>query len=364
MPNIEIRSLGACYQGRPILKSVSLEIRAGELFFLIGPSGCGKTTLLRLIAGFLEADHGDILFDGQSLLSLPPHRRETAMVFQSYALWPHRTVAANIAFGLEARGIPSKQISARVEEALQQVQLEGFGPRQIGELSGGQQQRVALARALIVRPRCLLLDEPLSNLDARLRKGVREEIRRICKDHGLTTIYVTHDREEALSLADRLAVMVQGQVLQVGPPDEVYRRPVQRTVAEFLGETNLLPGFLEAPPKSAVPRILRCAEKTVLLENGQDTRAFPAAQPVLLSIRPEFLSFGVAPESLACVTFEGIVRARSFEGATVRYRLELQGGETLEILTLNDAKSLRQSGDRAAVFVPLDDVVLLEPDSL
>ena len=362
MPNIEIRSLGASYQGRRILKSVSLEIKAGELFFLIGPSGCGKTTLLRLIAGFLQPDQGDIFFDGQSLLSLPPHRRETAMVFQSYALWPHLTVADNIAFGLEARGLSSKQVASRVAEALQQVQLGGFGPRRIGELSGGQQQRVALARALIVRPRCLLLDEPLSNLDARLRKGVREEIRRICKDHGLTTICVTHDREEALSLADRLAVMVQGEVLQVGKPDEVYRRPSHRMVAEFLGETNLLPAYLEASPASAVPRRLHYGETTLLLEHWPTTHGFPGAQSVLLSIRPEFLRFGVAPKSVPSVTFEGIISSRSFEGSTVRYRLGLQGGAMLEILTLTGSESLRQSGEHATVFAALDDVVLLQPD--
>lgn len=193
------------------LDRLDLEIAAGELFFLLGPSGCGKTTLLRAIAGFHLPDEGQIRFDGEEVTGLPPHKRDTGMMFQSYALWPHLNVYRNVAFGLEERRVPKAELKARVEAALAMVHLEGLGERRIHQLSGGQQQRVALARALVVRPRCLLLDEPLSNLDAKLRVEMRSEIRRLCKEHGLTTLYVTHDQKEALAMADRIAVLQAGR---------------------------------------------------------------------------------------------------------------------------------------------------------
>lgn len=193
------------------LDRLDLEIAAGELFFLLGPSGCGKTTLLRAIAGFHLPDEGQIRFDGEEVTGLPPHKRDTGMMFQSYALWPHLNVYRNVAFGLEERRVPKAELKARVEAALAMVHLEGLGERRIHQLSGGQQQRVALARALVVRPRCLLLDEPLSNLDAKLRVEMRSEIRRLCKEHGLTTLYVTHDQKEALAMADRIAGLQAGR---------------------------------------------------------------------------------------------------------------------------------------------------------
>lgn len=241
MVALSIRQLSKRFGEQTVLDAIDLRIAAGELFFLLGPSGCGKTTLLRHLAGFLVPDAGAIWFGDQDVTQLPPHRRGTAMMFQSYALWPHLSVAGNIAFGLEERRLSRAEIAARVDEALALVQLGGLGERRIQQLSGGQQQRVALARALVVRPRCLLLDEPLSNLDARLRLEMRVEIRRICKEFGLTAVYVTHDQAEALSMADRLAVMVAGRLAQVGTPREVYRRPLDRRVAAFIGETNLLP---------------------------------------------------------------------------------------------------------------------------
>ena len=203
------------------LDQINLRIEPGELFFLLGPSGCGKTTLLRHIAGFYLPDEGRILFGEQDVTRVPPHRRDTGMMFQSYALWPHLTVAQNVAFGLEERKRPRAEIKERVAAALASVRMENFGDRKINQLSGGQQQRVALARALVIRPRCLLLDEPLSNLDAKLRGEMRQEIRRVCKEFGLTAIYVTHDQKEALSIADRLAVLEAGRLAQVGTPREV-----------------------------------------------------------------------------------------------------------------------------------------------
>ncbi len=224
------------------LDALDLEIARGELFFLLGGSGCGKTTLLRCIAGLEAPTAGKIFFGETDVTALAPHKREAAMVFQSYALWPHLTVGQNIAFGLEERKVPKAEIKMRVEEVLEMVRLGGYGDRSIDQMSGGQQQRVSLARALVVKPRCLLLDEPLSNLDAQLRVEMRREIRRIVKENGLTGIYVTHDQEEALAMADRMAVLSGGKIAQVGTPEEIYRTPVNAHVAAFIGETNLVEG--------------------------------------------------------------------------------------------------------------------------
>src|SRR5712671_2546615 len=221
-----------------VVNDVSLEIASQELFFLLGPSGCGKTTLLRLIAGFYQPDGGELFFGGKSMRNVPPHRRNTGMVFQNYALWPHLTVSENVAYGLEVRSVNTDEKNQRVAEALAIVQMEKFADRTPNQLSGGQQQRVALARALVIKPDVLLLDEPLSNLDARLRLELREEIRRIHAQTRITTIYVTHDQKEALSLADRMAVVREGVIEQTGDPRTIYRSPATRFVADFIGETN------------------------------------------------------------------------------------------------------------------------------
>jgi iron(III) transport system ATP-binding protein len=239
---IVIENLSKTFGDFLALDRVGLTIATGELFFLLGPSGCGKTTLLRHIAGFYQPDEGRILFDGKDVTRLAPHLRNTVMVFQNYALWPHLTVEKNVAFGLEERRLSRSEIDRRVAEVLRVVRLEDLAQRRIHEISGGQQQRVALARALVVRPACLLMDEPLSNLDSKLRMEMREEIRRICRDFQLTSIYVTHDQEEALSIGDRIAVLSAGKVLQIGAPAEIYRHPRNRFVAEFIGEANFLTG--------------------------------------------------------------------------------------------------------------------------
>jgi len=237
---IAIEKLAKRFGSIVALDCVDLNIEKGELFFLVGPSGCGKTTLLRHIAGFYQPDEGRILFDGEDVTFTPPHKRNAAMVFQNYALWPHLTVEKNVAFGLEERRLARSEIRTRVQEALLSVHLEHASQRKINELSGGQQQRVALARAMVVRPTCLLLDEPLSNLDAKLRLEMRTEIRRICQEHRLTAVYVTHDQQEALSVADRIAILQAGKILQTGTPMEIYRKPRSRMVAEFIGEANML----------------------------------------------------------------------------------------------------------------------------
>ncbi|AMR65415.1 ABC transporter ATP-binding protein [Aquipseudomonas alcaligenes] len=279
---ISIESLsmeyGAAGSGQLALDSVSLEIRDNEFFTLLGPSGCGKTTLLRLIAGFEQPSAGVIRLYGEPMQDLPPFRRPVNTVFQSYALFPHMTVAQNIGFGLEMQGKPKAEIAAAVEKMLALVKLPDVGNRRADQLSGGQQQRIALARALASRPRVLLLDESLSALDMKLRKDMQIELKRLQAETGITFIFVTHDQEEALTMSDRIAVMSKGRILQVGTPNEIYERPLNRTVADFIGETN----FLEADPFAGGARL---ADGQVLSLAGM-----PESGRITLAIRPERIS--------------------------------------------------------------------------
>jgi len=238
MSSIKIRNLSKKFDQKSVLKSLDLEIDAGEMVALLGPSGCGKTTTLKIISGLLEADKGDIKFDGVSVIKEPTEKRGAVLVFQEYLLFPHLTVLENIAFGLKMRGTPEDIREERVKELLELVNLPGHEKRYPEELSGGQQQRVALARALAVDPKVLLLDEPISNLDANLREEMRELIKKIHEEKKMTTIFVTHDREEALLVADRIAVMRNGNLEQVGTPEELYRKPVNKYVADFFGQTR------------------------------------------------------------------------------------------------------------------------------
>ena len=313
------------------LKGITVEVEQGELFFLLGGSGCGKTTLLRCIAGLEKPTSGAIRFDRQDVTELPTHKREAAMVFQSYALWPHMSVERNIAFGLEERRVNKAEVKRRVGEALEMVRLEGYGPRGIDQMSGGQQQRVSLARALVVRPKVLLLDEPLSNLDARLRVEMRTEIRRIVKENGLTAVYVTHDQEEALSVADRMAVMDLGKVLQVGGPEEVYRRPNCKAVAEFIGETNLF-------------------------EQGEIGVFTGAEMDATLSVRPEAWRFVTGGDSVEN-TVSGRVVATAYLGALVQYEVEVKGGIRLRVAEMNP-QAVREG--EVMLQVRAEDVVSLE----
>ncbi|MGD9690746.1 MAG: ABC transporter ATP-binding protein [Phycisphaerales bacterium] len=322
-----VKSFGA---GAPAVAGVSLRIEPGELFFLLGPSGCGKTTLLRMIAGFTEPTSGRIEFETpggkRDVTHLPPNKRNTGMVFQSYALWPHMTIAANVAFGLEVRKIGREETQRRVREALALVQMETFADRKPNQLSGGQQQRVALARALVVRPDVLLLDEPLSNLDAKLRVELRGEIRRICKQSGITTVYVTHDQKEALSMADRVAIMSAGSVAQIGSPAELYRRPGTRFVAEFLGETNFLDvARAEAEPGPGDGRIVRTSAG--MLRSTSAAREADAREGLVASIRPEALR--VLDEREAAGATGNLLRGRLVEstylGELAQLVVELRG---------------------------------------
>ncbi len=237
---LSIESVSVSYGATPVLNNVSLDIERGEMVALLGSSGCGKTTLLRAIAGFVRPRAGRIVVDGRDITALPPEARQTAMMFQSYALWPHMNVAANIGYGLRMRGVAKARIAERVQEMLKLLQLEGYGSRDVAALSGGQRQRVALGRALAVDPLLLLLDEPMSNLDYKVRLELRHELRALQQRVGITAIYVTHDREEALTLADRIAVVDAGRVVQYGKPEEVFHRPASPFVAGFMGADNAI----------------------------------------------------------------------------------------------------------------------------
>ena len=340
-----------------------LEVRAGELYFLLGPSGCGKTTLLNLIAGLIEPSEGRILFAGRDVTQLPTHQRNAVMCFQSYALWPHLSVAENVRFGLDVRRLDRRQQEARLNEALELVRMSEYRDRKPAELSGGQQQRVAIARAVAVQPSCLLLDEPLSNLDTRLRQQMRGEIRSICRATGLTTLYVTHDQKEALSIADRIALLESGRVVQVGTPRELYTRPVNAFVAEFLGQANLIPGtLLERAPMPAATGAGSASLERLRVETALGPLvAFadalpPGASRVLLSIRPEQLAVTAAPAVRADMNY---VKARlletSFLGDSSEHRLAA-GGTTLRMhsvpprLDLPDEVTLQLSPEEFVVL--------------
>jgi iron(III) transport system ATP-binding protein len=334
--------------------SVSLRIDAGELFFLLGPSGCGKTTLLRMIAGFIEPTRGTISFveggNARDVTFTPPNRRNTGMVFQSYALWPHMTIEQNVAFGLDVRRVEAVEKQRRVMDALGIVHMREYAQRKPNQLSGGQQQRVALARALVIRPSVLLLDEPLSNLDARLRIELRSEIRRVCKETGITTVYVTHDQKEALSMADRVAIMRSGRVEQIGTPEHLYRSPGSRFVAEFLGETNIL----EATATEVRGRdVLLQTAAGSLNARLPESAKLQAGTKVLLSIRPE----SIAPTATRGPNTVPVrIIDTTYLGDLAQHTVEFAPGVNVKVATLNP-NATRTAFDTVRI-VP-DDVTVL-----
>lgn len=322
---IAVQDLCKSFGKLEVVSHVSFAIEEGELFTLLGPSGCGKTTLLRLIAGFNPPDGGQVLFDGRVVNDLPPHERGIGMVFQNYALWPHMTVLENAAYGLKLRKQPAAEIAERIGAVLEKVRLSGLADRYPGQLSGGQQQRVALARALVLNPRILLLDEPLSNLDAKVRIQVRAEIRKLQKELGITTVYVTHDQEEALTLSDRIVVFNQGKVLQVGPPKALYERPESRFVADFIGINNLIDGTVESVDV-ADPAQPRLHVKTALgTFSTLMNERLQLGQRCVLSIRPENAEMEGAAERGRNHCSGHIVFA-AYLGHTLRYDVDLGSG--------------------------------------
>jgi spermidine/putrescine ABC transporter ATP-binding subunit len=319
---ISVHDLTKRFGSLVVVNRAAFSIEEGELFTLLGPSGCGKTTLLRLIAGFNAPEEGEIRFDGARVNDLPPDERGIGMVFQNYALWPHMTVFENVAYGLKLRKLARAEIAQRVAGVLEKVKLSGLGERYPGQLSGGQQQRVALARALVLNPRILLLDEPLSNLDAKIRIQVRAEIRKLQKELGITTIYVTHDQEEALTLSDRIAVFNQGIVQQVGPPKELYERPANRFVADFIGINNMIEGSIEA--LDARGRGLRVRTALGELSALFDERFKPGDRCVLC-VRPENASVD-GEAGAGRNVLKGRIAFAAYMGNTLRYDVDLGQG--------------------------------------
>ena len=370
---VRVRELTKTFGSTVALQSVSLEIADRELFFLLGPSGCGKTTLLRTIAGFYTPEAGELCFGDRRMNEVPPHRRNTAMVFQNYALWPHLSVSENVAYGLEVRSVPRAEQRQRVAEALRVVQMDDFGHRLPNQLSGGQQQRVALARALVIQPDVLLLDEPLSNLDARLRLEMRDEIRRIHDLTRITTVYVTHDQKEALSMADRLAVLRNGVLEQVGPPRDVYRRPANRFVADFIGEANWLRGTVAEAGRDGT--VLDTPVGRWRAETDP-TRPIRVGMPLDIGFRPESVRFqdeggpatqtgsgngsggsGTAddPRSNA---FTAAIERVTYLGEIEQYLLALPDGTRLKALEQDPGK-VRSPGTSVRLCVPVSSLFLL-----
>ncbi len=315
---IELKNIVKRFGQNTVVNHVDLTIGDGEFFTLLGPSGCGKTTLLRMIAGFNDPDEGDILFGGESILHLPAHKRDTGMVFQNYALFPHLSVEENVAYGLRARGIKGQEVKDRVKDILEAVQLGDMASRYPRQLSGGQQQRVALARALVIRPRVLLMDEPLSNLDAKLRVSMREEIRRIQQNLGITTVYVTHDQEEAMAVSDRIAIFYAGHLQQVASPAAIYFTPANRFTAEFMGSCNILETQCVA---------FDAASETARAVSGGVEFTFRAKDAVAgeslpIMLRPDWIELASAD---AVNRFPGVVRERMFLGDSIVYQVEALG---------------------------------------
>ncbi|MEE8366632.1 MAG: ABC transporter ATP-binding protein [Gammaproteobacteria bacterium] len=351
--DIEFRGVTKRFDDIVAVDDVSLAVKRGSFFSFLGPSGCGKTTSLRLIAGFDQPTQGDVFIGGNSVVGIPSHKRPVNMVFQQYALFPHMDVAENIGYGLRQRNPkPAKQeIIKRVDETLEMVRLSGFGKRRVWELSGGQQQRVALARALINRPTCLLLDEPLAALDRKLRREMQIELQTLQREVGITFILVTHDQEEALSMSDRVCIMLEGRIIQSGSPRELYDEPVNRYVADFVGKTNFFNGEVVDVSNSGV---------TVKSESGQIfVGTQPKGAPLLAkgskasaAVRPEMISITAADEINNCtnITIHGRVMNRIFLGEHSEYLIATKGYGDVLVLSPKSIESVNKS------FAPGDDV--------
>ncbi|NOZ07150.1 MAG: ABC transporter ATP-binding protein [Chloroflexi bacterium] len=341
---LQIQDISKWFEGTQILRGVSFSLREGEILSLLGPSGSGKTTLLRVIAGLEVPDAGQVLFDGRDLVTVPPHRRGFGLMFQEYALFPHKNVSENVAFGLRMQRLAAAETARRVAEMLDLVGMTGFEQRDVNRLSGGERQRVALARSLAPRPRLLMLDEPLGALDRALRERLLVELRDILRRVGQTAIYVTHDQQEAFALADRVLIMHEGQIVQAGTPEAVYRRPANEFVARFLGLTNLLPGRVV---ESGPPSVVQTGAGRMTTE-GQEK--WPANEPVLVLLAQTATPCS-APQ-MDHNTIQGVVRECTFRGKDYQVAVQVAGGETLHFDLHDEATKSVITGQDITLQVP------------
>jgi len=342
------------------VNDVSLEIAKGELFFLLGPSGCGKTTCLRIIAGFYQPDAGRLMFGNQVMNNVPPHKRNTGMVFQNYALWPHMTVSENIAYGLRLRKVDKEKREKSVAEVLEIVHMPEYANRPVNKLSGGQQQRIALARALVIKPSVLLLDEPLSNLDAQLRLEMRHEIKQIHSRADITAVYVTHDQAEALSLADRMAIMKDGVIAQIGTPREIYRCPASPFVASFVGETNFINGQITSVSNGS-------AEIQTPLGKLHSTTVyhdFANGESAICSIRPEAINVRDTIPPGTPNQLNAKVLDAAYLGRMEEYQLALVENVRVKAVLNNPGTHGKQVGDAVQFWIKPQDIILLPADDL
>lgn len=355
MATVQLHDVVKRYDGAPVVDTVSLAVRDGEFLTLLGPSGCGKTTCLRMVAGFVQPDAGSVHIGGEDVTRVPAHRRNTGMVFQQYALFPHLTVAQNLAFGLRIRKLAGKEIRTRVAEALALVRLSGYADRYPEQLSGGQKQRVALARALVINPRVLLLDEPLGALDQKLREELQAEIKRIQREVGITTIFVTHDQNEALSLSDRIVVMRQGVIGQIGSPQELYDRPVDRHVASFIGKINLLEVAASHVDSNGLLHVRARSSET--FEVDLEGRPAPRpGDPLLLALRPERIRMGEG----AANRVQGRVELATYAGDGWYLEVRTSAGDPLIVRTTGRAAPA--PGEHVALGWERGDGVLLHDE--
>jgi len=342
------------------LNGISFEIKKGELFFLLGPSGCGKTTMLRILAGLEEANSGSIYFSGEDVKNLPAYKRGAPMVFQNYALWPHMTVYANIAFGLQEQKIAKKEIEQRVNDILKLVNLEGLGSRTPGELSGGQQQRVVLARALVLNPEIILLDEPLSNLDAKLRHEMRHEIEELHRNTNITFIYVTHDQLEALSLADRIAVMDKGQIMSIGKPAELYHNPDNYFCATFLGEANFVSGKVVQIDNDKVIVDTEYGQWTA----NRNNHNLAEGENVDLLVRPENIDICRDNDNDGCNIIKDCLTEKvSINGSTISINV-IKNDKKLKVIDLNRLPSTSHTGDTVNMKIRFERTIVIKKAKL
>lgn len=357
MSTVNLSTITKQFGSVTAVKELDLLIKEGEFFTFLGPSGCGKTTTLRMIAGFYYPTKGKVKFNERDMTKVSPEKRNTGMVFQNYALFPHMTVFENVAFGLKVRKVNKVETKQRVEDVLNKVRLDQYVSRQVSQLSGGQQQRVALARALVIEPDILLLDEPLSNLDARLRDEMRTEILRLQREYGITTIYVTHDQVEALTMSDRIAVFNFGECQQVGTPTEIYNKPVNDFVAAFIGETNLLPITFEKNTGTQSIFHSKDINQSITVNNTElNIAKYDEADDLFMSIRPEVVKIDQAPINENNV-FSGTVSLVQFTGAAVHTYVKVNDQVTIKTTDLNQGPSTYlKEGTKIYVQVPEDQI--------